>query len=164
MFWLILTIVVCCIAFIIGNYFEMRPMGGYYVLISFLLCGLVCSLFHVYMKPEFSAENIRLVDNDVIRLDEHFHKKDIEGNIRVLIPVSVNKGTRDYEFVITSDLPEFEEIFNGKRKSCYVIKSDKYKDVVLQVYKFKSSFFCIGDLVDPIYILAIPENHVYEAE
>lgn len=159
MFWLISLFVVGFVGFLIGKK-EMNSDSGLFCAMFAGLCWmLVCATAHTsFIKPEFSSENIKLISNEVIALDEHYQKIDKIGNIKFLLPVKDGKITREKEFVITSNLPEFEEIFSGEREDCYVVKSDKYKEVVLQAYEFNDSFFYIGGFIDPIYILVLPES------
>lgn len=159
MFWLISLFVVGFVGVLIGKKEKNSDSGLFCAMFAVLCWMLVCTVAHIsFIKPEFSSENIRLISNEVIVLDEHYQKTDKIGNVRFLLPVKDGKLIREKEFVITPNLPEFKEIFNGERKDCYVVKSNKYKEAVLQVYKFKESFFYIGEIIDSIYVLVLPES------
>lgn len=165
MFWLISLFVVGFFGFLVGKKENGSDSGMFCAMFVALCWTLICAAAHTcFIKPEFSSENIKLISNEVIVLDEHYQKTDKSGNVKFLLSVKDGKITREKEFVITPNLPEFEEIFNGEREECYVVKSDKYKEVVLQVYKFKDSFFYVGDFIDSIYVLVLPENYVYKTE
>lgn len=157
MFWLIFGIIVVGIFFVAGIATE-GPKSAFLLgaLVSLAWVSVIVPIGHVLTEPKVSVESIELVNNTLIELDECYQRKNSDGSINVLVPVERNK---ERAFIIPVNLPEFEEIGNASQDNYFVVKSDKYTEVVLQTYRFKTTFFFVSKYSPSIYVLMIPVNY-----
>lgn len=161
MFWVIL-LVVAVIAVAIYSAWVTRNHWAAIVsaLYTSLIFLCILGIGHAVTEPEFAIENVKLFETRPVALEECFSKKSSDGSTIVIISVN----GKDKQFVITEELPRFEELFDAPNQEYYVVRSAEASEVVLETYGYKGNFWYIENFGMSMHVLVIPESFEYEME
>lgn len=161
MIWVIILVVVVIAVVIYSAWYTWDCLATLMAaLYTTLILTCVLGIGHALTAPEFAIENVKLFETRPVALEECFSKKSSDGSTIVIIPVN----GKDKQFVITEELPRFEELFDAPNQEYYVVRSAEASEVVLETYGYKGSFWYLENFGMSMHVLVIPESFEYEME